>query len=384
MSLVPHVTYRNAFGVFSLLPNEEYILGSLKQNIPWEKDLLECVLPCLDKSMVVLDIGSHVGTHSIPYSQKCKQVYAFEAQSTIYSLLLLNMYQNGCTNIIPMFGAVGHCKGQAHMSLKVSDGVSSGKSVSYDTTDPINYGGMQLGKGNVTLDMITIDSLHLTIGYMKIDVEGAEPLVFYGAKETIKRCKPIILFERNHKHITQDMIDDMKLNKEVIEMDIHSYCFNLGYLPAVPLTTTDYLLLPQNNVEMLKLLAQSVCSQCQVFEEKNLSFTVKIKRNGSDQDRGPFSICMHKMTVFLVCTDETKTYSGQMVVSSKNQTQINWNNGTVWFFATISEATPPTIAVTIPPTIPPTIPSTILLPVLSDVDNASYSPTQNTLLENFF
>jgi len=33
------------------------------------------------------------------------------------------------------------------------------------------------------------------IALIKADVEGAEYLVFKGAKETIKRCKPVIVFE---------------------------------------------------------------------------------------------------------------------------------------------------------------------------------------------
>ena len=34
--------------------------------------------------------------------------------------------------------------------------------------------------------MITIDSLKIKCDIIKVDVEGAEPLVFYGAKKTIK------------------------------------------------------------------------------------------------------------------------------------------------------------------------------------------------------
>ena len=41
---------------------------------------------------------------------------------------------------------------------------------------------MNLGIGTDFIEMITIDSLNLdNIGYMKLDVQGSEPLVFYGA-----------------------------------------------------------------------------------------------------------------------------------------------------------------------------------------------------------
>ena len=47
--------------------------------------------------------------------------------------------------------------------------------------------------------MPRIDDLKLNISAMKVDVEGAEPLVFYGARETIRRCMPVIVFEKNSK-----------------------------------------------------------------------------------------------------------------------------------------------------------------------------------------
>ena len=35
----------------------------------------------------------------------------------------------------------------------------------------------------------------MVIDFIKIDVEGAEMLVLSGAKKTIERCKPIVVFE---------------------------------------------------------------------------------------------------------------------------------------------------------------------------------------------
>jgi hypothetical protein len=48
---------------------------------------------------------------------------------------------------------------------------------------PINYGGMNLGKGGEVAQAITLDSLGLTgISFIKVDVQGAEQLTLFGAQ----------------------------------------------------------------------------------------------------------------------------------------------------------------------------------------------------------
>ena len=44
--------------------------------------------------------------------------------------------------------------------------------------------------------MITLDSLRLNnVSFIKADLQGAETLFLWGARETIKRCKPALRFE---------------------------------------------------------------------------------------------------------------------------------------------------------------------------------------------
>jgi FkbM family methyltransferase len=47
----------------------------------------------------------------------------------------------------------------------------------------------------------TIDSFEFSdVGLMKIDVEGHELAVLNGAKDTIKRCRPILIIEAEERH----------------------------------------------------------------------------------------------------------------------------------------------------------------------------------------
>jgi hypothetical protein len=43
---------------------------------------------------------------------------------------------------------------------------------------------------------VTIDQMHLDgVRAVKIDVERAEPLVLAGARDTLRRCRPVLLVE---------------------------------------------------------------------------------------------------------------------------------------------------------------------------------------------
>ena len=55
--------------------------------------------------------------------------------------------------------------------------------------------------GNLTVKSYSIDGLNLPIAptYLKMDVEGFEPNIIFGAKETIKKYKPIIAISIYHK-----------------------------------------------------------------------------------------------------------------------------------------------------------------------------------------
>lgn len=317
-----YVTHRNELGIFSVFSNEEYILRALERGEPWEKELIRRVIRLIPSASDVLDIGSHVGTHSIPYAAKCRRVYAFEAQAPIYSLLLHNICQNGITNIVPYHTAIGAMEGVCSLTATVPDGRSAGEAISYaSSTKPINYGGMQLGAGGATVGMITIDSMNLSnVGYMKVDVEGAEPLVFYGARETIKRCRPVILYERNWKVLSSSTFTELKATPEMAGWDVSAYCATLGYTPAIPISIDgDFLLLPSNDITTLGAMESKDVKY--VADEKT-GYHVLIGT------RGPFPIYCYQDWVILLCHDDPmKIHMGRY---ERADGSITWDNGTKW------------------------------------------------------
>jgi hypothetical protein len=57
----------------------------------------------------------------------------------------------------------------------------------------MNYGGMSLGHDGDVVLARSIDSLQLAnVSFMKFDVQGAERLAIYGARQTIKTWLPVV------------------------------------------------------------------------------------------------------------------------------------------------------------------------------------------------
>ena len=101
---------------------------------------------------------------------------------------------------------------RVRMSNYISDGPNNDKPLVYDGYDQ-NLGGLSLGNDGEDVSMITIDCLGLTeCDFIKIDVEGAEKMVIAGAANTIKKFKPTIFYECNHKK-----------NRELIDINFSRY-----------------------------------------------------------------------------------------------------------------------------------------------------------------
>ena len=135
-----------------------------------------------DTSMAI-DGGAHVGTWTRIMSQRFDHVIAYEPSLDTYKALVDNLVAFCCENVIAKQMALGACAGHVRMVL---DPVQAARS---------NTGGRRVEFGG-EIPVETVDSLRLkTLGFLKLDVEGSEPAALEGAKETLARCRPIVLFE---------------------------------------------------------------------------------------------------------------------------------------------------------------------------------------------
>lgn len=207
-----------------------YISQDLKNNRLYEENIIMNDLkPYIKKSKIILDIGAHIGCHSIGYSsiQHDAQIYSFEPQKQLFDLLEKNCE---IKNNIHVFNqAVGAFNGSCTIPDTIEQ--EDNKHFSYEDEKSYNYGGIGIGEGNNEVEMVTIDSLKLEgCDFIKIDVEGFEYFVLKGAEETIKKYKPVIFYEENGKVLTPYMkkINHCE-NKTDKELNCKDYLESLGY-----------------------------------------------------------------------------------------------------------------------------------------------------------
>jgi len=144
----------------------------------FEPNNLEASLNFVTTWDIAIDCGAHYGSWSRQMADRFKKIIAFEPQLDVFECLKKNTKE--FKNIEIYQKAIGHKK----------DMVNVGVGKHYDNSGCSTV----LGPGNI--EMITIDSLNLdNVGYIKLDIEGYEWHALKGAINTIKKYKPIILFE---------------------------------------------------------------------------------------------------------------------------------------------------------------------------------------------
>ena len=181
-------------GAFEVDPEDIYIASHMTSGQVFESHIINgTIKPYIEKSKYVVDVGANIGCHAVSYANfnpEC-QVWAFEPQEKLFNILSRNIIRNNLSDRVHAFKCgLGHTETPTTMASldKVFDARRRG----------FNKGGLGIGDGGEAIDIKTLDSLNLPgLDFMKIDVEGAEGLVIQGARETIKKFKPVIFFEHN-------------------------------------------------------------------------------------------------------------------------------------------------------------------------------------------
>lgn len=243
---------------FWVTNNDGHIRKDALKGVAYEYLLTGVLSSFIAPGDTIVDAGTNIGTVSLLLSRlhnSSVSIISFECFPKTYALLFKNIVENKTFNVTPIKMALGD---KYRPVVHLSDSVlvpaahtappgTKGKIVKIALDAPeLNYGAIQLGVGGPSSIMSALDDFKLNISAMKVDVEGAEPLVFYGARETIKRCMPVIVFEKNENVVTQDMIQSLSLPPVVHKFNILEYCYSLGYRDLYSIHIADYMLVPPN------------------------------------------------------------------------------------------------------------------------------------------
>ena len=250
-------TFNTSYGKITLYKNEAYIINSFNNGYYWDIDTLKQLKQYIDPNRNILEIGGHCGTSSIVYSSFLNsenKVYVYEPQFNMYNLLVKNINQNNLENKIISFNAGVFCyNGEGKMNNIDLDGGGGVVYKRYNEENNLkcNFGGICLGSNGEIIKLVTIDSMNLdNIGFIHCDAQGSESFIFSRAIETIKKYRPVILYE-NNKEYAKYLYYNVCLNymawKEEAAFDLKKYCMEtLNYSKCIDRynNSIDTLLIP--------------------------------------------------------------------------------------------------------------------------------------------
>lgn len=170
--------------------------GLLSGVVP-EQDEQEVMRQAVKSGDVALDIGAHIGYHTLLLSQLVGsrgRVYAFEPNSQLLPALTRTLKGLENTSLFPL--ALSERSGTAVLYVPEEPSTASLVDWTHGEAGKVHNRVCEQHR----LDDLIEAGLILPPNFIKCDVEGAELLVFQGACKTLNRTDaPILLFEANEK-----------------------------------------------------------------------------------------------------------------------------------------------------------------------------------------
>ncbi len=152
---------------------------------------------------LALDVGANVGNHAIFFDKYFERTIAFEPNPSTHDILRFNCEYS--KSVTPIDCALGDVPGEFDLC-----------------EDPENFGSSAIKEATsdkvVKVKVKRLDDCGLDLsglGLIKIDVEGFEANVLRGAKGTIARYQPIILFEQNESEFKNGEPEAVGLLREM-------------------------------------------------------------------------------------------------------------------------------------------------------------------------
>ena len=140
----------------------------------------------------IIDAGAYIGDSSLSFSKlTLANVHAFEPFEESFNKMIKNIKLNDVNNIVPVKASLSDKNGEEKIYLAGDNvqGITSNENFRrYDKAFTIK---------TMTIDKYVQEN-NLNVGFIKVDVEGAEQRLLKGAIETIKSQKPFLLLSIYH------------------------------------------------------------------------------------------------------------------------------------------------------------------------------------------
>ncbi|MCI5968560.1 FkbM family methyltransferase [Helicobacter sp.] len=169
---------------YKMCLNEDYknLIG--KTGVPYEYEILKDMISRIPKGSLVLDIGMHIGNHSLFLAANGFKVIAFEANGKYASYAKASMQLNDFDKKVTIYDF----------------GLSNKNETLFCQENGITlFDGQETQPGCIQVNCKTLDGLNIKekVALIKIDVEGMEHKVIGGGAKLIEKNRPIIYLEGN-------------------------------------------------------------------------------------------------------------------------------------------------------------------------------------------
>ena len=141
------------------------------------------------------------------------KVHSFEPDHVNFNRFLNNIKINIHKNIIPVNKGLGNESG--HFTLSVIDENNRGMNRIIGSNESLNTSTIEV----VTLDTYVKENRIPHIDAIKIDVEGFEMNVINGAKDLLKRFRPLLFIELDEKNLNDQNSSPKELIKHLINLN---------------------------------------------------------------------------------------------------------------------------------------------------------------------
>lgn len=149
----------------------------------WDEEVWNFVRQHLYPHKVFYDVGAFFGQMSVMASSLCRKVVAFECNPQLHECLVVNTKG---TNVIAVGAPVWSSRGQEF----TMDGNRGFASLGALRVEPVEKWG-RCGKSIILDDMFRREP----VSCIKIDVQGSDLHAMLGARDTIMKDRPAIIFE---------------------------------------------------------------------------------------------------------------------------------------------------------------------------------------------
>jgi FkbM family methyltransferase len=170
--------------------------GDIWAGVRCESHEVSFILSVLDPGMIFFDVGANAGLFAISAAKKIggKTVFAFEPCFSTCELLKRNLALNRLADVNVIQTALGDSVGEGVLQINVRgrDGLNTLGQATHPDSKVVGQENVRI----TTLDAFVREHNVPRVDIMKVDIEGAELMMFRGARDLLARADaPLILYE---------------------------------------------------------------------------------------------------------------------------------------------------------------------------------------------